>query len=456
MMQDLKYEAYQGDLNPDTATIAEVFGAEGYRTYMSGKWHVTRHAGPEGPKHNWPVNRGFDKFKGIIAGAANYWRPCMVVDGNDPVPEDEWPADYFITDAISDDMSEFIRQHADESPEKPFFGYLAYTAPHWPLHAHPEDIVTYKGRFNAGWDTLREERRARMVEMGLIDAEWNLSPRDPTVPPWEDEPEKKWQRRRMEVYAAQIERMDRGIGRVLDMLEKTGRLETTLIMFLADNGGCAEELQPGKFSLIGKAATENTRDGRPVQFGNTPEIVPGADDTYCSYGVPWANVSNSPFRLYKHWVHEGGIATPFIVHWPSGLTEESAGSINHGMGQLPDIMATCLDAAGVGYPEERDGIPIPQCEGYSILPLVSGRNNGRRFLMWEHEGNGAFRQDRWKLVKRYPDDWELYDMVADRTETNNLVAERENLALDLRREYEAWSYRVKVKPWDEILSMRRQ
>ena len=243
MMADDGLEGYRGDLNDRCVTIAEALKPAGYRTYMSGKWHISRHADPDGPKHSWPRQRGFDRYFGIITGAANYWKPNTLTRDNEHIPHDELPEGFFLTDAISDEASTFIRDHAEATSDQPFFTYVAYTSPHWPLHAHEEDIGRYEGRFTAGWDQLREERLQRMREMGILDESWALTDRDPTQPPWEEAEHKAWNQRRMEVYAAQIDRMDQGIGRIITALEETGQLENTLILFLADNGGCAEELR---------------------------------------------------------------------------------------------------------------------------------------------------------------------------------------------------------------------
>ena len=352
------WEGYRGDLNHRCVTIAEALGATGYRTYMSGKWHISRHIQPEGPKHSWPRQRGFDRYFGILSGGANYWKPHSLTRGDDWVPPDELPDEFFLTDAISDEASGFIRDHHAKSPDDPFFSYVAYTSPHWPLHAHEEDIARYEGRFSAGWDALREERLLRMREMGILENCWELSDRDASQPPWSEAQHKEWNLRRMEVYAAQIDRMDQGIGRIISTLEATGQLENTLILFLADNGGCAEELG-GPNTRIRRdwpVSPPLTRDGRPVSTGNDPTIMPGPETTYQSYGVPWANLSNTPFREYKHWVHEGGISTPFIAHWPERIT--SAGEFRHQPGQLTDVMATCLDIAGAAYPKENDAHPV--------------------------------------------------------------------------------------------------
>ncbi len=400
---------------------------------MSGKWHITRHTDADGPKHSWPCQRGFDRFFGIITGAANYWKPQTLTRDNEQITVDEFPEDFFFTDAISDQAADYIREHAQSNEDQPFFLYTAYTAPHWPLHAHEEDIATYKGRFAAGWDQLREERLARMREMGILKPEWGLSDRDPSQVPWEDADHKAWQQRRMEVYAAQVDRMDQGIGRIVQSLEETGQLDNTLIVFLADNGGCAEEL--GGSMRRNAIAPPTTRDGRPVQRGNDPNVMPGDETTYQSYGVPWANVSNTPFRLYKHWVHEGGISTPFIVHWPDRVTD--SGALREQPGQLTDVMATCLDVAGAEYPETYNGYDILPLEGTSLTPIFDNRDNGKEYLIWEHEGNSAVRKGKWKLVKRYPGEWELYDIEADRPELNNLVNENPDVVSELATIYDA-------------------
>ena len=452
MMSDDDLDGYRGDLNDRCVTIAEALGASGYRTYMSGKWHISRHTDPDGPKHSWPMQRGFDAFFGIITGAANYWSPKTLTRGNDAIDLDGLPDDFFLTDAISDEASAYIREHARDHADEPFFTYVAYTAPHWPLHAHDEDIERYKGRFDAGWDALREERLARMRTAGILDEQWEMSDRDPTQPPWGQAEEKEWNARRMEAYAAQIDRMDQGIGRIIDALEETGSLENTLVLFLADNGGCAEELGwrgEGQGSLI---ATARTRSGDPVQHGNTSSIMPGPEDTYQSYGVAWANLSNTPFREYKHWVHEGGIATPLIAHWPEGITDTG---LRHQPGQLPDVMATCLDLAGVGYPEERDGVDVYPLEGVSLAPTFDDEDNGKEILYWEHEGNRAVRRGQWKLVCKYPGEWELYNIDEDRTELTDLSAEHPDVTRELSDLHAAWTQRCHVQPWVDIIEGRR-
>jgi len=441
MMDDLGLDGYVGDLSPNCVTIAEALGAAGYGTYMSGKWHVTRFC--DEPKHNWPCQRGFDRYYGIITGASNYFDAETLTRDNERIqsPRD---GEYYITDDFSNRMAEFIDDHFAGNDDKPFFGYLAYTAPHWPLHAPDEDIARYAGRFDAGWDALRTQRLERMVQMGIIDPSWQLSPRDPNQPPWEGEPHKAWQARRMEVYAAQIDRMDQGIGRVVEALERAGELDNTLIVFLADNGGCEEEIG------VPREPTAYLRDGRPVKAGNAPTIWPGTEDTYCSYGVPWANLSDTPFREYKHWVHEGGIATPLIVHWPAGIDGDHNGQLRHQTGQLPDIMATFLDVAGAEYPRRRDGEDVQPLEGFSMTPALADDPPLRDVLYFEHEGNRCVRRGKWKLVNKFPGGWELYDMDADRTELNDLVDVHPEIVAELSALYDAWAARCGVLPWLDV------
>ncbi len=456
MMDDLDVDGYVGDLAPNSCTIPEALRqGGGYGTYLSGKWHVTRHL--DNPKHNWPCQRGFDQFYGIITGAGSYYDPATLTRNNDRIAVPPG-SDYYITDAISDQMAAYIDGHFRREPGQPLFGYLAYTAPHWPLHAPDETIARYANRFDAGWDMLRTQRLERMVQMGLIHPDWELTPRDPNQPAWRDTDHHAWQARRMEVYAAQIDRMDQGIGRVIDALDRTGQLENTLIVFLADNGGCAEEFGPPRmdFESNWPWTPSRTPDGRPVHYGNGPEIWPGADNTYASYGLPWANLSNTPFREYKHWVHEGGIATPLVVHWPAGIDASDNGQLRHQPSQLPDIMATFLDVAGVDYPTERDGQAVQPCEGFSMQPTFADGQPLRDVLYWEHEGNRACRRGQWKLVNKYPGDWELYDMDEDRTELNDLASRHPEIVAELSALYDAWADRCGVQPWDKIEAIYRQ
>lgn len=439
------FPGYRGDLSRRAVTIAEALKPAGYQTLMAGKWHVTP---VTGSKHNWPRQRGFDRYYGIIHGAADYFNPVTLVRDNEEIRPDR--ADYYLTDAIAASAADLI-DGAAKKPD-PFFLYAAFTAPHWPLHAPPEDIERYKGHYKDGWDALREERHRRQIEMGIVDGRWPLTPRDPSVAPWRDAPNKDWQQRRMEVYAAQVDRLDQGVGRILEALRRSGRDQNTLVVFLADNGGCAEELKPGPHGPHVPAAT---RDGRPVKVGNDPGVMPGAEETYQSYGVPWANLSNTPFRLYKHWVHEGGIATPLIARWPGAIRREN--SITHQPGHIIDLMATCLDVAGAKYPASFAGQPIIPLEGKSLRPVFErGERTGHEVLCWEHEGNRAIRRGKWKLVSRHPNRWELYDLKADRTEMVDLASKHSARAGAMAALYDRWAARAQVEPWQKVQAAPKQ
>ena len=413
---------YQGYLNNKCVTIAEVLKKAGYRTYMSGKWHVG-----EASEH-WPRRRGFDRYFGLISGASSYWELLEKPGGRNRVmaaddePFKPAPGDFYMTDAFADFAVECLEDHGQS--EDPFFLYLAFTAPHWPLHAWPEDIAKYQGKYAAGWDELRKQRYERLKELGIIDPKWPLSPRDDEVPPWNDVDGKEDWDLRMAVYAAMIDRMDQGIGRVLDALEKIGAKDDTLVVFLSDNGGCHEGVEKRKL--------------------NQPGTSPGERGSYTAYKRPWANASNSPFRLFKHWVHEGGIATPFIARWPDVIRQR--GALTGQVGHIIDIMATCLDVAGVEYPPTFGGNTITPLEGKSLLPVFQGKEREpHEVLYWEHMGNRAIRQGKWKLVARKKRDWELYDLEADRTELEGLALKYPEKAEELSGLYDAWAARTGVK-----------
>ncbi len=265
---------YVNDLSPRSRTIAQVLKGAGYQTGMAGKWHVTPVTQSH---HNWPLQRGFDRYYGIIHGAADYFNPVTLTLGNDPAPPTG--PDYYFTDAIGDYAVRFLDEFS-RRPD-PFFLYTAFTAPHWPLHARPDDIRKYEGRYRKGWDAVREERHARQLQLGMLPKRWDLTARDARIPAWKDAPDQAWQSRRMEVYAAMVHRMDQNVGRILDKLKETGRERNTLVLFMSDNGACAEEATPG---WRGLHIPKTTRDGRPVRVGNVPEVMPGAEDTFQSYG----------------------------------------------------------------------------------------------------------------------------------------------------------------------------
>ena len=460
MMKDQGHDGYRGVLNRNSRTIAEVLRPAGYRTYMAGKWHVTRTVAPDADRANWPLGRGFEKFYGTINGAGSYFDPMTLTRQNQYItPENDpeyQPESFYYTDAITDNAVEFLKQHQSESPDKPFFLYMAYTAAHWPMHA-PEEIITkYKGKFDEGYAPLRAARFQRMKEIGLIPKDAVLSP---GAEDWDDVDDKAWEARCKEVYAAMIEVMDAGVGRVVDQLKQSGQYENTLILFLEDNGACAEntgrspgEPAPENLKPLGPDELQpkhvppmQTRDGRWVRTG--PGVMAGPADTYIAYGRGWANVSNTPFREYKHWVHEGGISTPLIAHWPAGIKPERAGKLETQPGHLIDIMATCVDLAEATYPTEVDGRPIKPREGVSLRPAFNGEPLNRAApLFWEHESNRAVREGDWKLVAKADQPWELYNIAADRSELHDLAGEEPERVRDLAAKWDAYAARADVLP----------
>ncbi len=453
---------YTGSIRDHSATMAEVLRPAGYATYAVGKWHLAQGVDE---RQNWPLQRGFEKFYGTISGYGSYYDPATLCRGNTlitPLNDPDYrPQNFYYTDAITDNAVRFLRQHQNADPRKPFFMYVAYTAAHWPMHALPEDIAKYKGVYDKGYNAIREARFKRAIELGALPPHAKLTPPDNSD--WKTLENKEWEIRCMEVYAAMIDRMDQGIARILAQLEASGQLENTIVMFLQDNGACAETT--GRISNAGKTAGKTypplgpddlqtntrppmqTRDGRPVRTG--PRVMPGPEDTFISVGHNWANVSNTPFREYKHWVHEGGISTPLIVRWPAGIRADLNGAFVHTPGHLIDIAATCYDFAGVGYPAERNGVKLPPLPGASLRPLFSGQSLQRPApLLWEHEGNRAVRDGKWKLVAIDHDGpWELYDMDADRSELNNLVSQKPDIASRLATAWESWALEAKAKPW---------
>ncbi len=460
MINDRQLPGYRGDLNDHCLTIARVLGNAGYATYMSGKWHLTP---VSEDKHNRPLQRGYDRFFGTIYGAGSYYDPNSLSRGNKFIPPHkagpEFTNDnFYYTDAISANAARYVKQHASDDQSNPFFMYVAYTAPHWPMHAPEETVEKYEGRYKEGWGTIRKERYKRMTEMRIIKDQWKLSDRD--HPRWEQADNQKWHRRNMAVYAAMVDRMDQGIGHIVRTLKETDQFKNTLLLFLADNGGCAEGLgrggdftprpdEPvnpmGKDELQKRMIPKFTRDGYPVRKGTG--VMPGPPDTYIAYGKSWANVSNTPFREYKHWVHEGGISTPLIAHWPAGIDRK--GELERQPGHVVDIMATSVDVAGAEYPDTFDGHRIRPMQGVSLVPAFLGNDLDRdQPLFFEHEGNRALRDGKWKVVaKGAGGEWELYNMEADRSETNNLADKYPDRTRQLAMKWEDMARQFNALPW---------
>ena len=460
MMGDYGIPQYQGRLNDQCLTIAEALKPAGYRSYLAGKWHVTPYRKEGDNKENWPLQRGFDKFFGTIHGAGSLFDPNGLTRDNEfitPENDPEYQPDgtWYYTDAISDNTVNFITDHVKNHPNKPFFHYVAYTSAHWPMHALPKDIAKYDGKYDGGYDPVYEARLKKMKTLGLLNPDWQIPG---PIGTWSDVRRKEWEAACMEVYAAMVDNMDQGIGRILDCLKKNQQLDNTLILYLQDNGGCAEGLGRGKQigplerpakpdttpmgrdELQTQMVPKKSREGYSLRQG--PGVMPGPPETYIAYGQNWANVSNTPFREYKHWVHEGGISTPLVAHWPKGITKKNL--LVDYPSHLIDLMATCLDLGKATYP--KDKIPV---EGVSLVPLFSEKSITRgKPIFFEHEGNRAVRSGSWKLVaKGVKGKWELYDISKDRTEMNNLAEKHPEKLKMMAAQYENWAKERGVVPF---------
>jgi arylsulfatase len=450
MGANLGSPAYQGFLRNDSATIAEALRLAGYRTLMSGKWHVggdytarlvdSWRVGDL--EHPTPRQRGFDRFYGFVDGVMNYFSPHYMMEDDGRVEVS--PTEFYLTDAITDNAVKMIDECV--TARQPFFMYLAHHAPHWPLHAQENDIAKYDGVYTRGWDAVRGARHEEMQARNILLHKWDISQRDDSAMAWQVIKTKDWESRRMAVYAAMIDRLDQNIGRVLTRLKQHGIHDDTLILFLSDNGGCAEFMAEDGW---GKFYPDHHNDGRKIEIGNRPNLRPGGPLTYMSYDLPWANVSNAPFRLFKHWVHEGGISTPLLAQWPARF---KPGGVAHTPAHVVDIMPTILEAAGVSYPREVGGHAIQPADGESLMALLDGKAWTRaQPIYWEHEGNCAVRIGNFKLVRQFGKDWELYDMEKDRTELHDLAGKNHPLEKQLKQEYSSWAKRIGVEDWDKLL-----
>ncbi len=419
-------KAYTGSINDQCVTMGEALQLNGYTTFASGKWHVCEDVKEGKPiiKKDWPIQRGFDRYYGIVNGATSYWRPTTLVRDNEIITPDSdseyQPTNgYYFTDAITDNAIRYINE---TKKGKPFFAYIAYTAAHWPLHARPEDMAKYKGRYDKGYDAVRKARYKKAIKEGVLEKNVKLSP---TVGDWAAVEDKAFEAKRMEVYAAMIDRMDQGIGRIIETLRERGELENTLIFFMEDNGACSRD-----------DAGSKELDVRTV------EEFDASDSTFVAYGSNWANVSNTPFRMYKKNSHEGGIATPLIAYWGAGI--RSKGVIRSGQSHLMDIMATCLDAAGAKYSTVYNGNDIIPMEGRSLLPMFDGAELPERSLFFAHGGKNGVRSGDWKMACLQGEPWELYNMAVDRSEMNNLAEKMPEKVAELSKLWNDWATRCHV------------
>jgi arylsulfatase A-like enzyme len=430
MTINLRRPGYAGRISERAVTIAEALKSSGYRSFISGKWHLGTAD---------PTRHGFEEFFGNLVSAKTFWDPDHFVRLPASRPRKPYDrASFYGTDALTDHALDFL-ERARETPERPWLLYLSYNAPHFLLHARDEDIAKYKARYQAGWDALRDERLARMKKLGVAPLDTKLTPRsqfwdygvaEPGVnPAWADLPDARQKdlARRMAIYAAMVDRMDQQIGRVIRDLKARGEFENTLILFLSDNGACAE-WHPFGFDL-----RNNRKFGaRPA---NDLDRMAG-QGTFYGVGSGWANASNTPWRLYKHFNHEGGISGPFIAHWPAGIADK--GKILREPAHLIDVLPTFVAAAEGRYPKQRNGqetIPLP---GRNLLPHLNGRRLGERTLFFEHEGNRAIRRGDWKAVSVASSPWELYRIDVDRTEMTNLASGESERLQDMVGDWTKW------------------
>lgn len=409
---------YQGYLNDRCTTLAEVLKKAGYHTLMTGKWHLGFH-----DRDAWPLSRGFDRYYGGIAGSFNYFKPGggrPMYSGYDEVPT---PDDFYATDAFTDKAIEFISEAQKQDNEKPFFLYLAYNAPHWPLNSKWAEYQKYRGKYRDGWPKLMQDRVAKQRAIGLFPEEMQPAPHE--GPAWESLTDQQRDELdvRMAAYAGCIDSIDQNIGKLRTELKQIGVWDNTLVLFLSDNGACQEG---GKLG----SGTEETIRNPPL------ETTGGA-----RLGHAWANACNTPFRLYKHFVHEGGACTPMIAHWPAGIAGEQQGKFVRQVAQLQDIMATCLDLSGGTYPDT-----LPPHQGASLLPLLQGIDEPIHAepLYWEHEGNASVRWGDWKLVREYKKPWELYNLKQDRTELVNLAQAEPDRVRQMSAMWIEWAESVGV------------
>ena len=420
MTDDQNQPGYEGRLNDRCVTMAEVLRPAGYLTAMTGKWHVGQNHGVT------PKSRGFDRSLNAVAGGfffADSPRAELFLDGEKLAKDDpRLPKDWYSTDLWTTFGLKFVDDAL--AAKKPFYLHLCHNAPHFPLQAPKAEIEKFLGQYRIGWEEVRARRYARQLEMGLIDKQWTNAPRPSAIKAWKDVPAEEQKRfdHLMATYAAVMSRMDKAVGDLVDGLRKRGVLDDTLILFMSDNGGNAE------------AGAKGRTEGDPSNSGS---------QWFC--GESWAYAQNTPFRLYKHFNHEGGISTPLIAHWPAGIAAKN--EFRRQPGHVIDVMATVVDVAGAVYPQEFNGKAIRPMEGRSLVPAFADKPIVREAIYWEHEGNAAVRQGDLKLVRQGRDGpWELYDLKVDRTELHDLAQSQPEKAKELAALWKAWAERAQVLP----------
>lgn len=439
------------NLNLNAATIAEVLRDNGYHTGMVGKWHLsdtkslkdpkeqlrwlahrTEH-GPFAPLWSYPCNRGFEEHWGTIWGVVNYFDPFSLVHNETPVRE--VPKNFYITDFITEKSIDLIESYSRE--KKPFFLYVAHNAPHWPLHALPEDIAKYRETYKDGWDVMRRNRYERMIKMGLIDRKTYPLPENSSGKSWADCKQKEYEAACMAVHAAMIDRVDQGVGKIIQKLKQTGEFDNTVIFIFSDNGASPERGYPPGFDR-----PAFTRDSVTIEY-NSPQ--PGAETTWNYIGDAWASASNTPFRYWKKESYEGGSATPFIIHWGKGLKGKE-NTINRKVAHFIDILPTCLELAESNYPDSIHGQKTLRIDGKSLMPLIMTKTKSiHDTLYWEHEGGRATRVGEWKMSALGGKTWELFHVSKDHTETQNLAEKFPYKVSEMNKLWQKWADSLKIQ-----------
>lgn len=455
-MMDLGWKSYKGSLTNSTATMAEVLKSAGYLTYMSGKWGLTKNYRPKDPRFAWPLSRGFDKSFGTILSQTSYFEPRYLMMNAQEYPTGK---DFYYTYETAKEAVHFLDGATGNG--KPFFLYVAFCAPSWPLQAPEEEIQRYRNRYRMGWDVARTQRFEQMKKQALLPFRTTLPKKDERVADWSRVGGYgPWHARRMEVFAAQVSAMDRGVGMILEKLHQMGVEDDTVVIFLSDAGACGDELTN---KTVSKAIPSKTDSGEPVQVGNTPSVFPGGMGTFQSYGVPWANVSNTPFRGYAEGVYEGGISSPFIVRWNNHTEPGKVLEPVH----IIDVLPTVVELTERPFPDEIEGRNTLTPVGKSFTNLFSSKarleiltdpEKEKRYFFWECKGNAAVRYGNWKLIlPRNGNQWELYDMSSDRTEQENLfVRNQANPEIaKMISKFEAWKQNNRVQNWDDVLGRIR-
>lgn len=428
---------YSSGLSDRQVAIAEVLKAAGYQTGMVGKWHLGGN-----PKQNGPVQRGFDRFYGTMGGGGSYWTPPGLTRDTEFVKPDG--EDYYYTDKIGEEATRQIEAFAEG--KGPFFQYVAFTAAHWPIHAPEKTIRKYLECYQPGWEQLRQDRYARMLEMGVIDQErWPLPPMEPGVADWDTVDHKDWRIRNMAVYAAMVDHMDQAVGRIVDALKRTEQLDNTLIVYFHDNGACSEHLSGNGWGTATNVLKWGKEDGKTIAVGDQYDVPMGGRLSYGSVGHNWANAQNMPLRHYKANVHEGGACTPCIIHWPAGM--KYRGAITRQRGHVVDLMATCIELAGAEYPETFGGRPITPHESLSLVPVITGGTQPHEHAYYfNHNRTQAVIRGDWKLVRERGGPWHLYNLTENRTETENLADSQPEIVERLAGLFEAWAERNQSLP----------